>query len=58
MKFVKKFRKSPKQKQVESLFREWDKQRALAEPYGSSHMNEIDSIFSRHLAEIEKTNQQ
>ena len=39
-------------------FREWDKQRALAEPYGSSHMNEIDAIFSRHLAEIEKTNQE
>lgn len=58
MKFVSKFRKSSKQKQVDALFKEWDKQRALAEPYGSSHMNEIDAIFSRHLAEIEKTNQE
>ncbi len=58
MKFVKKFRKSPKQKQVDALFREWDKQRAAAAPYGASHMDEIDAIFSRHLAEIEKTNQQ
>ena len=57
MKFVKKFRKSPKEKQIDALFREWDKQRAAAEPYGSSHMNEIDAIFSRHLADIEKTTQ-
>jgi hypothetical protein len=54
MKFVGKFRKSPKQKQVDALFKEWDRQRALAATYGSSHMNEIDAIFSRHLAEIEK----
>ena len=29
--------------------REWRKQRELAGPYGSSHVEEIDAIFSRHL---------
>lgn len=29
--------------------REWRKQRELAGPYGSSHVKEIDAIFSRHL---------
>ena len=55
MKFVNKFRKSPKEKQISALFKEWDKQREMAAPYGASHMNEIDSIFSRHLASIERT---
>ena len=55
MKFVKKFRKSPQEKQISALFKEWDKQREMAAPYGASHMNEIDSIFSRHLASIERT---
>ena len=50
MKFVKKFRKSPQDKQISALFKEWDKQRAAAAPYGESHANEIDAIFSRHLA--------
>ena len=57
MKFVNKFRKSPQDKQISALFKEWDKQRAAAAPYGASHMNEIDSIFSRHLASIERTPQ-
>jgi len=55
MKFVNKFRKSPQDKQISALFKEWDKQREMAAPYGASHMNEIDSIFSRHLASIERT---
>ena len=55
MKIVNKFRKSPKEKQISALFKEWDKQREMAAPYGASHMNEIDSIFSRHLASIERT---
>jgi hypothetical protein len=55
MKFVNKFRKSPKDKQISALFREWDKQREAAARYGTSHANEIDAIFSRHLASIEKT---
>jgi hypothetical protein len=55
MKFVNKFRKSPQDKQISALFKEWDKQREAAAPYGASHMNEIDSIFSRHLAQIERT---
>ena len=29
--------------------REWRKQRELAGPYGSSHVEAIDAIFSRHL---------
>jgi len=57
MKFVNKFRKSPQDKQISALFKEWDKQRAAASPYGASHMNEIDAIFSRHLASIERTPQ-
>ena len=55
MKFVKKFRKSPQDQQISALFKEWDKQRAAALPYGESHANEIDAIFSRHLASIERT---
>ena len=55
MKFVKKFRKSPQDKQISALFKEWDRQREKASPYGASHMNEIDAIFSRHLASIERT---
>jgi hypothetical protein len=55
MKFVNKFRKSPQDKQISALFKEWDKQREQAAPYGTSHMNEIDAIFSRHLAQIERT---
>ena len=55
MKFVNKFRKSPQDKQISALFKEWDKQREMAAPYGTSHMNEIDAIFSRHLASIERT---
>ena len=55
MKFVNKFRKSPQQKQIKALYREWDRQREEASPYGSSHLNEIDAIFSRHLHILEKT---
>ena len=55
MKFVNKFRKSPQQKQIKALYREWDRQREEASLYGSSHSNEIDAIFSRHLASIERT---
>ena len=55
MKFVKRFRKSPLQKQYSSIEKEWDKQREQAARYGTSHVNEIDSIFSRHLAQIERT---
>ena len=55
MKFVNKFRKSPQQKQIKALYREWDRQREEASIYGSSHSNEIDAIFSRHLNNLEKT---
>ena len=53
MKFVNKFRKSSKEKQLSALYKEWDKQRAAAQMYGSSHANEIDAIFVRHLEAIE-----
>lgn len=55
MKFVNKFRKSPQEKQIKALYREWDRQREKAAPYGTSHMNEIDAIFSRQLDNLEKT---
>jgi hypothetical protein len=53
MKFVNKFRKSPKEKQLSALYREWDKQRNAAQMYGTSHANEIDAMFVRHLEAIE-----
>ena len=55
MKFVNKFRKSPQQKQIKALYREWDRQREEASLYGPSHSNEVDAIFSRHLDNFEKT---
>ena len=55
MKFVNKFRKSPQEKQIAALYKEWDKQREAASYYGSSHANEIDAIFVRHLEALGST---
>ena len=51
MKFVKIFRKSPEQKKLRSIYREWDAQREAAKKFGVSHQHEIDAIFARHLDE-------
>ena len=32
-----------------SAYREWDKQRELAQSFGPSHVAEIDAIFSRNI---------
>jgi hypothetical protein len=40
-------------KAIKKGYREWEKQRRLAEPYGQHHVNEIDAIFSRELARLE-----
>ena len=40
-------------KAVKKGYREWERQRRLAEPYGQHHVNEIDAIFSRELARLE-----
>ena len=46
------FKKTPEQNHARSIYREWDKQRRQAEPFGSTHTAEIDAIFSRALAEM------
>ena len=46
------FKQTPEQKRTRVIYREWDKQRREAEPFGGSHTAEIDAIFSRALAEM------
>ena len=41
-------------KEIKRGYREWDKQRRLAESFGPHHVQEIDAIFSRELARLEK----
>ena len=45
-------KQTTQQKQARTIYREWDKQRREAEPFGGSHTAEIDAIFHRALAEI------
>ena len=55
MKFVKKFRKSPQDKQISALFKEWDKQRAGSIIHmAASHMPTRSTLsLVGHLASIE-----
>jgi hypothetical protein len=46
------FKATPEEKRIRVIYREWDKQRRAAEPFGGSHTAEIDAIFSRALSEM------
>ena len=41
-------------REIKKGYREWDKQRRIAEAYGPHHVQEIDAIFSRELSRLEK----
>lgn len=41
-------------KEIKKGYKEWDKQRRIAEAYGPHHVQEIDAIFSRELSRLEK----
>jgi len=41
-------------KEIKRGYKEWEKQRRLAESYGPHHVQEIDAIFSRELARLDK----
>ena len=41
-------------REIKRGYREWDKQRRIAEAYGPHHVQEIDAIFSRELSRMEK----
>ena len=44
-------------REIKRGYREWDKQRRIAEAYGPHHVQEIDAIFSRELSRLEKHEQ-
>lgn len=46
------FKATPEEKRIRVIYREWDKQRRAAEPFGGSHTAEIDAIFQRALSDM------
>ena len=44
-------------REIKRGYREWDKQRRIAEQFGESHVQEVDAIFSRELSRLEKHEQ-
>lgn len=41
-------------KALKKAYRAWDREREVAAPYGQSHINDIDAIFSREIARLER----
>ena len=41
-------------KALKKAYRAWDREREAAEPYGQSHINDIDAIFSREIKRLEE----
>lgn len=49
---IHKKRPTAQEREVKAIYRAWDRERAAARRYGSTHVNEVDAIFSRHLNNI------
>ena len=41
-------------KALRKAYRAWDREREAAATYGRSHINDIDAIFSREIARLER----
>ena len=41
-------------KALRKAYRAWDREREAAAPYGQSHINDIDAIFSREIDRLKK----
>ena len=48
------WRKRKQKRDIKKAYRAWDRERRKAEPYGQSHVNDIDAIFSREIDRLEK----
>jgi len=48
------WRKRKQERDIKRAYRAWERERRKAEPYGKSHVNDIDAIFTREIARLEK----
>ncbi len=48
------WRKRKQERDIKRAYRAWERERRKAEPYGKSHVNDIDAIFTREIERIEK----
>jgi hypothetical protein len=48
------WRKRKQKRDIKRAYRLWDRERRNAEPYGKSHVTDIDAIFSREIKRLEE----
>ena len=48
------WRRRKQEREIRKAYRAWDRERRKAEPYGKSHVNDIDAIFSREIKRLEE----
>jgi hypothetical protein len=41
-------------KALRKAYRAWDREREISASFGQSHINDIDAIFSREIARLER----